>query len=174
MFIERQRSRSAGRIRSATFGTDLRHGQARNRRKRLRMAESTPSCWQPTTPSMALPRAWSPPAAGAYLRDEIRHGDDGAAALQQPSCVEAGEAERSIVAAWGRASEHGCRRRVAGTRSVVRCAVGLRTARVGNARPVLDQAGGRCANRAQAETRRREAARINPRALRYGRLSEPS
>jgi len=47
------------------------------------------------------------PAAGAYLRDEIRYGDDGAGAFAA-ACVriEAGESERTIVAAWGRASEH--------------------------------------------------------------------
>jgi hypothetical protein len=47
------------------------------------------------------------PAAGAYLRDEIRYGDDGAAAFAAAMVrIEAGEATRSIVAAWGRASEH--------------------------------------------------------------------
>ena len=47
------------------------------------------------------------PAAGAYLRDEIRYGDDGAAAFAAAVVrIEAGETERSIVAAWGRASEH--------------------------------------------------------------------
>jgi len=44
------------------------------------------------------------PAAGAYLRDEIRYGDDGAAAFAAAVVrIEAGEADRSIVAAWGRA-----------------------------------------------------------------------
>lgn len=47
------------------------------------------------------------PAAGAYLRDEIRFSDDGAVALAAAVArIEAGEATRSIVAAWGRASEH--------------------------------------------------------------------
>ena len=47
------------------------------------------------------------PAAGAYLRDEIRSGDDGAAAFAAAVVrIEAGEASRSIVATWGRASEH--------------------------------------------------------------------
>jgi glutathione S-transferase len=46
------------------------------------------------------------PAAGAYLRDEIRLAEDGAAALSLASArIEAGEFEYSIVAAWGRASE---------------------------------------------------------------------
>jgi acetyl-CoA acetyltransferase len=47
------------------------------------------------------------PAAGAYLRDEIRYSDDGAAAFAAAVVrVEAGDANRSIVAAWGRSSEH--------------------------------------------------------------------
>jgi acetyl-CoA C-acetyltransferase len=46
------------------------------------------------------------PAAGAYLRDEIRLAEDGLAAMSVASArIEAGEAEFSIVAAWGRASE---------------------------------------------------------------------
>ncbi len=46
------------------------------------------------------------PAAGAYLRDEIRLASDGLAALSLASArVEAGETDYSIVAAWGRASE---------------------------------------------------------------------
>ena len=45
-------------------------------------------------------------AAGAYLKDEIRLGDDGAAAFSLAAArLEAGEARCSIVAAWGRASE---------------------------------------------------------------------
>lgn len=47
------------------------------------------------------------PAAGAYLRDEIRYGDDGAGAFAAAvTRIESGESQRSIVAAWGRASEH--------------------------------------------------------------------
>jgi acetyl-CoA C-acetyltransferase len=47
------------------------------------------------------------PAAAAYLRDEIRFGDDGAGALAAAMTrLEAGHNRRSIVAAWGRASEH--------------------------------------------------------------------
>lgn len=46
------------------------------------------------------------PAAGAYLRDEIRLAEDGLAAMSLASArIEAGETEFSIVAAWGRASE---------------------------------------------------------------------
>ncbi|MGF7162607.1 hypothetical protein FHS85_004261 [Rhodoligotrophos appendicifer] len=48
------------------------------------------------------------PAAGAYLRDEIRLSEDGLAALSFAAArVEAGESEVSVVAAWGRASEGG-------------------------------------------------------------------
>jgi acetyl-CoA acetyltransferase len=47
------------------------------------------------------------PAAGAYLRDEIRYGDDGAGAFASAMTrLEAGHNQRTIVAAWGRASEH--------------------------------------------------------------------
>lgn len=47
------------------------------------------------------------PAAGAYMRDEVRLGDDGAAALAVGVVrLEAGHNARTIVAAWGRASEH--------------------------------------------------------------------
>jgi hypothetical protein len=47
------------------------------------------------------------PAAGAYLKDEIRFGDDSAGAFAAAMTrLEAGHNERTIVAAWGRASEH--------------------------------------------------------------------
>jgi acetyl-CoA C-acetyltransferase len=46
------------------------------------------------------------PAAGAYLREEIRLGEDGAAALAVAAAqIQAGQATICIVAAWGRASE---------------------------------------------------------------------
>lgn len=46
------------------------------------------------------------PAAGAYLRDEIRLAEDGLVALSLAGArVAAGESTLSIVAAWGRASE---------------------------------------------------------------------
>lgn len=48
------------------------------------------------------------PAAGAYLRDEIRLSEDGLTALSLACArIEANEAQTSIVAAWGRASEGG-------------------------------------------------------------------
>lgn len=47
------------------------------------------------------------PAAAAYLRDEIRFGDDGVGAFAAAMTrLEAGHDRRSVVAAWGRASEH--------------------------------------------------------------------
>jgi acetyl-CoA C-acetyltransferase len=46
------------------------------------------------------------PAAGAYLRDEIRLSEDGLAAASLGAArIEAGESAVTIVAAWGRASE---------------------------------------------------------------------
>ena len=46
------------------------------------------------------------PAAGAYMRDEIRLSEDGLVAASLGSArIEAGESDFTIVAAWGRASE---------------------------------------------------------------------
>lgn len=46
------------------------------------------------------------PAAGAYLRDEIRVADDGLVALALGAArIESGEARCVVVASWGRASE---------------------------------------------------------------------
>ena len=46
------------------------------------------------------------PAAGAYLKDEVRLGEDGASALVVGTArVRAGLSRRTVVAAWGRASE---------------------------------------------------------------------
>jgi hypothetical protein len=46
------------------------------------------------------------PPAGAYLREEIRLGDDGATALALAAAqIRAGQARAVIVAGWGRASE---------------------------------------------------------------------
>ncbi len=48
------------------------------------------------------------PAAGAYMRDEIRLSEDGLAAFSLAAArIEAGESEFTVVAAWGRASEGG-------------------------------------------------------------------
>ena len=117
------------------------------------------------------------PAAGAYLRDEIRYGDDGAAAFAAAVVrIEAGETERSIVAAWGRGSEHD----VDGVSRALfdpffGMPLGLEELHVSGMRAqAWMQAGGRCANRMEASRRRQEAARANPRALRHvGRVSEP-
>lgn len=117
------------------------------------------------------------PAAGAYLRDEIRYGDDGAAAFAAAVVrIEAGDAERSIVAAWGRGSEHD-------GDSVSRALfdpffgipLGLEELHVSGMRAqAWMQAGGHFADRMDAARRRQEAARVNPRALRQsGRSSEP-
>ncbi|WP_297623176.1 hypothetical protein [Nocardioides sp.] len=47
------------------------------------------------------------PAAGAYLRDEIRFGDDSAAAFAYAVArIESGLSKACIVASWGRTSEH--------------------------------------------------------------------
>ena len=46
------------------------------------------------------------PAAGSYLKDEMRIADDGLVAASFAAArIEAGEARLSVVAAWGRASE---------------------------------------------------------------------
>jgi len=46
------------------------------------------------------------PAAGAYLRDEIRVSEDGLAALSLGAAqIQSGMFDRVLVAAWGRASE---------------------------------------------------------------------
>jgi len=111
------------------------------------------------------------PAAGAYLRDEIRYGDDGAGAFAA-ACVriEAGESERTIVAAWGRASEHDVD---AVSRSLFDPAflrdLGLQELHVSamNAQRWLIGAGDNAAPHA-ARARRERSAKANPRALRDG------
>jgi len=51
------------------------------------------------------------PAAGAYLRDEIRLAEDGLAAFTLASArIAAGESRACLVAAWGRASEDDTKR----------------------------------------------------------------
>jgi len=108
------------------------------------------------------------PAAGAYLRDEIRYGDDGAAALAAAVVrIEAGEATRSIVAAWGRASEHDVD---ALSKALfdpfVQGPLGLDELQVSALRAQSwVQAGGRRTDHAQAVARRRAAAAANARAV---------
>lgn len=111
------------------------------------------------------------PAAGAYLRDEIRYGDDGAGALVAGiTRIESGESERTIVAAWGRASEHDFD---AVSRSqfdpVTTAGLGLEELHIAalNAQKWC-QNGGDAGSVAAAQARRSEAARRNPRALADG------
>lgn len=118
------------------------------------------------------------PAAGAYLRDEVRYGDDGAAAFSAAVVrIEAGEASRSIVAAWGRASEHDVD---ALSRALfdpfVQGPMGLDELKVSAMRAQSwAQGGGRREDHAQAVERRRAAAAANPRAVRGPtRPSSPS
>lgn len=107
------------------------------------------------------------PAAGAYLRDEIRYGDDGAAAFAAAVVrIEAGEASRSIVAAWGRASEHDVD---ALSKALfdpfVQGPLGLDELQVSALRAQSwVQSGGRRADHALAVARRRAAAAANARA----------
>jgi acetyl-CoA C-acetyltransferase len=112
------------------------------------------------------------PAAGAYLRDEIRYGDDGAGALAAAvTRLEAGHARRSIVAAWGRSSEHSpdqfsrslfepFRSRPLGLDEFVLSAM--------RAQLCLAAGDGVASARERASLRRIDRARANPRALRDG------
>ncbi len=108
------------------------------------------------------------PAAGAYLRDEIRFGDDSASALVAGIArIESGESERTIVASWGRASEHDFDE--VSRKSfdpVTTGGLGLEELHISamNAQK-WRQRGGSDADVARAQTRRTEAARGNPRAL---------
>ena len=111
------------------------------------------------------------PAAGAYLRDETRFSDDGAAAFAAAvTRIEAMESRRSIVAAWGRASEHDVEavsRAVfdpffAGPFGVDELQVAAMRAQA------WVRAGGDVAARVDAAQRRKIAARANPRALKAG------
>lgn len=109
------------------------------------------------------------PAAAAYMRDEVRLSDDGLAALAVGVArLEAGHNTRTIVAAWGRASEHD-------TAAVARAlfdpayhrALGLTELSVAAMRAQQwlttnpDQP-----DRAAAARRRAQAASSNPRAVR--------
>lgn len=111
------------------------------------------------------------PAAGAYLRDEIRYGDDGAAAFAAAvTRIEAGESERTIVAAWARASEHDVE---AVSRTLFdpffAGPLGLQELDISGMRAqAWIQGGGDCSARAKALDRRSNAAKANPRALKAG------
>ena len=110
------------------------------------------------------------PAAGAYLRDEIRYSDDGAAAFAAAVArIEAGESERLIVAAWGRASEHDVR---AVSRiqfdPIFSRPFGLEEIHVSAMRSQIWQRRFGQQGRAQAAQKRKAAAQANPRAVRNG------
>src|SRR5262249_10850103 len=109
------------------------------------------------------------PAAGAYLRDEIRYSDDGAAAFAAAVVrIEAGGARGSDGAARGRAREHDGAAVSRALFDPVFCApLGLEELHVSGMRAQSwIRAGGRFARRTEAVKRRREAAARNPRALR--------
>ncbi|CAH1655230.1 MULTISPECIES: hypothetical protein [unclassified Chelatococcus] len=118
------------------------------------------------------------PAAGAYLRDEVRYGDDGAGAFAAAvNRLEAGECERTIVSAWGRASEHD----VEGVSRALFDPVFFRplgieelhVSAMNAQRWLID--GGDVASVAEANQRREMMRRANPRALKEGgRQSVPS
>ena len=118
------------------------------------------------------------PAAGAYLRDEVRYSDDGAGAfVAAVARIEAGEAERSIIAAWGRASEHDVEEvsRALFDR-IFLAPLGLEELHISalNAQKWRIN-GGDCSQVAAAQARREAAARSNPRALHTGgRRSAPA
>lgn len=111
------------------------------------------------------------PAAGAYLRDEIRYGDDGAGAFAAAvTRVESGESERSIVAAWGRASEHDVDLLSRALFDpVILGPLGLEELHISalNAQKWRIRGGGAEAAEA-AQSKRARAAALNPRALHEG------
>ncbi|MDP3676628.1 MAG: hypothetical protein Q8R44_16265 [Novosphingobium sp.] len=111
------------------------------------------------------------PAAGAYLRDEVRYSDDGAGAFAAAVArIEADEAERSIVAAWGRASEHDVEEfsRALFDR-IFLAPLGLEELHVSalNAQKWRID-GGDASHVETAQARRATAAKANPRALHAG------
>jgi acetyl-CoA C-acetyltransferase len=111
------------------------------------------------------------PAAGAYLRDEVRYSDDGAGAFAAAVArIEAGESQRCIVAAWGRASEHDVE---AVSRSlfdrIFLAPLGLQELHIAAVNAQKWRiAGGDTASVAAAQARREAQARSNPRALQSG------
>jgi hypothetical protein len=111
------------------------------------------------------------PAAGAYLRDETRYSDDGAAAFAAAvTRIEAGESTRSIVAAWARASEHDVEAVARATFDPFFAApFGIDELQAAAMRAqAWMRMGGDVAARADAAERRVSAARANPRALQEG------
>jgi len=111
------------------------------------------------------------PAAGSYLRDETRYSDDGAAAFAAAvTRIEAKESTRSIVAAWGRASEHDVEAVARATFDPFFASpFGIDELQVAAMRAqAWMRMGGDVAARAEAGQRRIAAARANPRALKVG------
>lgn len=109
------------------------------------------------------------PAAGAYLRDEIRLAEDGLVALSLASArVASHESEFSIVAAWGRASE-GDLLKVsrAAMDPFMEQAFGITEADISAFRLSrwLGLHGQQHATRAEAAEARRQRAKNNPRAV---------
>ena len=118
------------------------------------------------------------PAAGAYLRDEVRFSDDGAGAFAAAVArIEAGEAERCIVAAWGRASEHDVEEfsRALFDR-IFLAPLGLEELHISALNAQKWRLNGGDASQVDAaQARRSTAAQSNPRALHQGgRRSTPA
>ena len=117
------------------------------------------------------------PAAGAYLRDEIRLADDGLAALSLGAArISSGDSALTVVAAWGRASEADFLR----TSRAAMDPFTLQPLRLSE----VDLSAMRCMrwiaehgtvdeSRALAAERRAGRARANPRALRSSGLVYP-
>jgi hypothetical protein len=118
------------------------------------------------------------PAAGAYLRDEVRYSDDGAGAFAAAMArIEAGEAERSIVAAWGRASEHDVEELSRALFDRIFLApLGLEELHISALNAQKWRLNGGDHSYAEAaQARRAAAAKSNPRALHHGgRRSRPA
>jgi acetyl-CoA C-acetyltransferase len=118
------------------------------------------------------------PAAGAYLRDEVRYSDDGAGAFAAGVIrIESGESERTVVAAWGRASEHDVEELSRALFDRVFLApLGLEEIHVSALNAQKWRIDGGQADAVEAAQARREAAAAsNPRALKgAGRRSIPS
>ena len=111
------------------------------------------------------------PAAGSYLRDEIRFSDDGAAAFAAAvTRIEAKESKRSIVAAWARASEHDVEAVARATFDPFFAApFGIDELQVAAIRAqAWMRSGGDVGARAAAVQRRIAAAQANPRSLKSG------
>ena len=108
------------------------------------------------------------PAAGAYLREEIRLSEDGLAALSLGTAqVQSRDFERVVVAAWGRASEGDPQR--SGARSFdpfTEQPLGLSELAVSALRAsgYLKRRGGDLPQRAEAVQARADRASANPRA----------